>query len=587
VARKFLTPVDFGGNKGTNAANGTAATDLATVGQTVPRMAVIWADSLGIDNTGATSVSSAVQSAINAASGPCVVVFGAGTYKFSTGITLGKEQSVRGQGSTATNFTWSGSGPLFTVSEPAVSGTWDGSDDAGMLAGFTISGPGGSTNSAGIKYGALQGLHVDDVSMFGLDGGAVIGFEVTSGVDWAEESVFTRLNISGCGATSGFVFSFDGTSFDYTLIDAIVVVQADIDVIALSGGALMQGLDLGLRGNLHGGTSNTGAVISIDKGNPSGTSLIGGAIFRVSLEADDASAGGSGTVGPFLLVMGSTNAASQFSAQGTFFVYNAGAACQGIQNDNSLPLSFTGIMNDGVNDMLQGEAGVVYGGQALTKTAMGFGSLFENTIFPEFADVFAFQLASGANAITFDATSKYVRRFNFLIKQPSSGAAGTVTWPASFHWLTGSAPALSTASNAIDQIDAIWDPVTSTYYARPGNGSIGGGTLAGYLAPAVVSLTFGATIAVNAALGNTFAVTLTASTGTIANPTNPVDGQAIKIRVRQDGTGGRTVSWGTAYDFGTAGAPTLSTGANKVDILGFEYVGALSKWCYLGAGLGF
>jgi hypothetical protein len=114
-----------------------------------------------------------------------------------------------------------------------------------------------------------------------------------------------------------------------------------------------------------------------------------------------------------------------------------------------------------------------------------------------------------------------------------------------------------------------------------------GGTMTGFLAPAVAALTFGSSIALNAALGNAFAVTLTASTGTLANPSNPVDGQTIRVRVIQDATGGRTLTYGTAYDFGAAGAPTLSTGASKVDILGFEYVASLSKWCYLGAGLGF
>jgi hypothetical protein len=114
-----------------------------------------------------------------------------------------------------------------------------------------------------------------------------------------------------------------------------------------------------------------------------------------------------------------------------------------------------------------------------------------------------------------------------------------------------------------------------------------GSTLTGWLAPSVVSLTFGASIAVNAALGNIFAVTLTASTGTLANPTSPVDGQLIRVRVTQDATGSRTLAYGNAYDFGTAGSPTLSTAANKVDVLAFEYNAALSKWCYFGSGLGF
>jgi hypothetical protein len=115
---------------------------------------------------------------------------------------------------------------------------------------------------------------------------------------------------------------------------------------------------------------------------------------------------------------------------------------------------------------------------------------------------------------------------------------------------------------------------------------VAGGTMTGWIAPAAVALTYGTTVSVNAALGNVFNLTLTASTATIANPTNPVDGQTIKFRLTQ-GTGGSfTVAFGTAYDFGATGAPTLSTAAGKVDVLGFEYIASLTKWVFLGAMLG-
>ncbi len=120
-----------------------------------------------------------------------------------------------------------------------------------------------------------------------------------------------------------------------------------------------------------------------------------------------------------------------------------------------------------------------------------------------------------------------------------------------------------------------------------GAAPVAGVTFTGYVTPAVITLSFASSIALNAALGNDFRLTLTASTGTLANPTNPVDGQTIKVQVTQ-GTGGSfTLAFGSAYDFGTAGAPTLSTAATKVDILGFVYNAALTKWCYLGVGLGF
>lgn len=48
---------------------------------------------------------------------------------------------------------------------------------------------------------------------------------------------------------------------------------------------------------------------------------------------------------------------------------------------------------------------------------------------------------------------------------------------------------------------------------------------------------------------------------TIANPTNPQSGQAFLIYIRQDGTGGRTVAWGTKFWF-VDGVASLNTGAN-------------------------
>lgn len=112
------------------------------------------------------------------------------------------------------------------------------------------------------------------------------------------------------------------------------------------------------------------------------------------------------------------------------------------------------------------------------------------------------------------------------------------------------------------------------------------GTATAATSPAVVALLDGATVTVDASLGNVFTVTL-AGNRTLADPSNPVDGQEIRVNVTQDATGSRLLSYGAAYDFGAAGAPTLSTGAGKVDILRFGYVSALSKWCYLGSGLGF
>lgn len=79
-----------------------------------------------------------------------------------------------------------------------------------------------------------------------------------------------------------------------------------------------------------------------------------------------------------------------------------------------------------------------------------------------------------------------------------------------------------------------------------------------------VTLTDASTITPNLAESNVFTVTLGGSR-TLANPTNLSPGQAGSIFVVQDGTGSRTLSWGSYWDFTGGTAPTLSTAAGSVD----------------------
>jgi len=80
----------------------------------------------------------------------------------------------------------------------------------------------------------------------------------------------------------------------------------------------------------------------------------------------------------------------------------------------------------------------------------------------------------------------------------------------------------------------------------------------------IVSLTDGASIAINFNDGQNFAVQLT-DNRTLENPTNCVPGQTGSIFVIQDGTGSRTLSFGANYKFPGGTAPTLSTGASACD----------------------
>ena len=80
----------------------------------------------------------------------------------------------------------------------------------------------------------------------------------------------------------------------------------------------------------------------------------------------------------------------------------------------------------------------------------------------------------------------------------------------------------------------------------------------------IVSLTDGANIAVDFNAGQNFAVQL-AGNRTLESPTNCVAGQTGSIFVIQDGTGGRTLSYGTNWKFAGGTAPTLSTAISAVD----------------------
>ncbi len=96
-------------------------------------------------------------------------------------------------------------------------------------------------------------------------------------------------------------------------------------------------------------------------------------------------------------------------------------------------------------------------------------------------------------------------------------------------------------------------------------------TFSGAQIGSISTLTDGATITPNFALNNSFTVTL-GGNRTLANPTNLVAGQSGVIIINQDGTGGRTLAYGSNYDFGGGTAPTLTTTANAQDMIAYFVV---------------
>lgn len=98
---------------------------------------------------------------------------------------------------------------------------------------------------------------------------------------------------------------------------------------------------------------------------------------------------------------------------------------------------------------------------------------------------------------------------------------------------------------------------------------------AGKLTPLALStrflaLTDGANIAVNAAGANNFRVTL-GGNRTLDNPSGLTDGQVLNFRIVQDGTGSRTLAYGSKYKWPGGTPVVLSTAAGSVDVVSCIY----------------
>ena len=93
------------------------------------------------------------------------------------------------------------------------------------------------------------------------------------------------------------------------------------------------------------------------------------------------------------------------------------------------------------------------------------------------------------------------------------------------------------------------------------------------VAGAITALSDATSIATNLNLSNNFSVTL-AGNRTLANPSGITAGQSGSIFITQDGTGSRTLAYGSYFKFVGGAAPVLSTAAASVDRLDYVVASA-------------
>lgn len=179
--------------------------------------------------------------------------------------------------------------------------------------------------------------------------------------------------------------------------------------------------------------------------------------------------------------------------------------------------------------------------------------------------------------LVYNATSG---AYTVTVKTPSGSGVTVTQSTAQWVWCNGTdvlavdAKTATTATTATDAVNVTTtiNGVAVANFAR--KDVVQAFTKSQYATP--VALSDGANIAVDASLSNIFRVTL-GGNRTLDNPTNLADGMQITFYIKQDGTGSRTLAYGTKYEFPGDAAPTLTTTLNKMDMITATYDSATDK----------
>lgn len=180
-----------------------------------------------------------------------------------------------------------------------------------------------------------------------------------------------------------------------------------------------------------------------------------------------------------------------------------------------------------------------------------------------------FEFTASAAVTARIVTGRFISGDSVLLIQRGTGSV-TVTAEAGVTLQTVDGSAVTGRQWAILELFCLG---SETFLLRPIRDSArltGGNTLTGAQTVAFVALTDAATIATDAALSNHFSVTL-GGNRTLANPTNMRDGGIYNWRIKQDGTGSRTLAYGSKFKWPGGTAPTLSTAGGRIDRITGQY----------------
>lgn len=186
-------------------------------------------------------------------------------------------------------------------------------------------------------------------------------------------------------------------------------------------------------------------------------------------------------------------------------------------------------------------------------------------------------LSTGAKSVTLQTGKSFPSASNFAVVfvrqadasvrlsgllNPYNSGSGAATFTVSSFTGTG-----GPYSDWICVAAAFIPPLATTAQVQQGTDALALMTVKSlYDAALPQTLTDGATVNWDMSAGWNAKLTL-GGNRTLAAPTNFRKGITYVLEVLQDGTGSRLLTWNAAYDFGLVGAPTLSTGAGKRDVV--------------------
>lgn len=163
-------------------------------------------------------------------------------------------------------------------------------------------------------------------------------------------------------------------------------------------------------------------------------------------------------------------------------------------------------------------------------------------------------------------TMSNMKVFGYLA---TSNPSGTVSNLSIFYAPNGSATGASGTVRGLDIQDANFDNYLAGDLTVDGAITLGSPTeLTKQIYFAETTLADGANISWDLDDNQTTEVTL-AGNRTLDNPTNKQAGSTYILKVTQDGTGSRTLAYGSEYKWAGGVAPVLSTAAGAIDIITF------------------